>query len=80
MKFSIPSLLSGGLIVNYACSSKCGHCHYNSSPQREKDYITVETAQKIFSFLKRNGCNSIHIGGFSCSIHKMLIDNLLYND
>jgi len=63
MKFRIPTLQSGGLIVNYACSSKCGHCHYNSSPQRNKDYITVYTAQKIFSFLKRNGCSSIHIGG-----------------
>jgi organic radical activating enzyme len=63
MKFKIPRLLSGGLIVNYACSSKCGHCHYNSSPQREKDYINVETAKEIFLFLKRNGCHSVHIGG-----------------
>jgi hypothetical protein len=63
MKFRIPNLFSGGLIVNYACSSKCGHCHYNSSLQRNKDYITVDNSQKIFDFLKRNGCKSIHIGG-----------------
>jgi len=61
--FIIDSLFSGGIIVNYQCSSACAHCLYACSPAREKGYMTVETAATVSSLLKEHGCHSVHIGG-----------------
>lgn len=59
----INYLVSGGLITNYKCSSKCKHCSYASSPSWPNDYITPSMADEIFSILKNLGCHSVHIGG-----------------
>lgn len=60
---TIDSLLSGGLIVNYRCSSACAHCLYASSPRREADYIDEATARFTLSAVRDLGCRSVHIGG-----------------
>lgn len=59
----INNLISGGIITNYKCSSKCKHCLYASSPSWPNDYMTASTAEEIFSILKRLGCHNVHIGG-----------------
>jgi len=59
----INHLQSGGLITNYYCASKCGHCLYACSPQWKKDYISRENAEKSFRLIKNMGCPSVHIGG-----------------
>ena len=59
----ISYLVSGGIITNYKCSSKCRHCCYSSSPQWPGDYMTSSMAEEIFPVLKKLGCYSIHIGG-----------------
>jgi hypothetical protein len=59
----ISYLVSGGIITNYKCSSKCRHCSYSSSPKWPDDYMTPSIADEIFSNLKSLGCNSVHIGG-----------------
>lgn len=59
----IPPLYSGGLIVNYRCSSACGHCLYASSPRREAGYIDENTTRENLSTIRSLGCHSIHIGG-----------------
>ncbi|MGI6537677.1 MAG: radical SAM protein [Caldicoprobacterales bacterium] len=59
----INYLVSGGVITNYYCSSKCKHCVYASSPGWPKDYMTSSAADEIFSILKRLGCDAVHIGG-----------------
>ncbi len=59
----INYLVSGGVITNYKCSSKCKHCVYASSPSWPNDYMTSSAADQIFSTLNRFGCNSVHIGG-----------------
>ncbi len=56
-------LVSGGIITNYYCSSRCRHCVYNSSPHWPKDYMTAELADEIFSTLRKLGCYAVHIGG-----------------
>ena len=61
--FVIESLLSGGLITNYYCSSRCRHCLYNCSPQWPKEYISAETAGLNFQALRAHGCDAVHIGG-----------------
>lgn len=60
---NIKQLFSGGIIGNYHCSSRCGHCLYNSSPQRSCDYIKPENAEDYFVKIKELGCHSVHIGG-----------------
>lgn len=60
---SIKSLASGGVITNYNCVSRCGHCLYNCSPDRGKDYLDPETAGEIFQRIQELGCRSVHIGG-----------------
>jgi hypothetical protein len=55
--------MSGGIISNYFCTSKCGHCLYNCSPNWEKEYITAAAAKKNLQAVRSLGCRSIHIGG-----------------
>ena len=62
-QLNINRLISGGLITNYYCSSKCRHCLYRCSPQWPKDYINQETALLNFNKIKELGCSSVHIGG-----------------
>ena len=60
---NIKRLASGGVIVNYRCVSRCGHCLYNCSPQRSKAYLDSALAEKIFARILELGCRSVHIGG-----------------
>lgn len=61
--FTIRRLISGGLITNYFCTSRCRHCLYNCSPNWEKEYIDAGTAEKCFIKVLERGCRSMHIGG-----------------
>lgn len=62
--YRVKSLYSGaGIIVTYKCSAACLHCCYSSSPKRDGEYMSKETADKIFALLKDMGCHSVHIGG-----------------
>jgi hypothetical protein len=63
VELNIRQLMSGGIITNYFCTSRCGHCLYNCSPQWEKEYITAETAEKTLQAVRSLGCRSVHIGG-----------------
>ncbi|GAB4266792.1 MAG: radical SAM protein [Candidatus Rifleibacteriota bacterium] len=67
--FAIKRLLSGGLITNYQCSSRCQHCLYACSPQRKNDYISETDAFNYLSLIKAMGCNSVHIGGGEPFLH-----------
>lgn len=60
---AISRLQSGGLVVNYLCSSACAHCSYRSSPRRDHAYITEEDAAANFRVCRSLGCRSMHIGG-----------------
>ena len=61
--FAINRLLSGGIITNYHCTSRCRHCLYNCSPAREKGYMDDVSAHNAFETVSRMGCRSVHIGG-----------------
>ena len=62
-QFQINHLLSGGLITNYHCTSRCGHCLYACAPGRAKDYIDRSVAEEVLQKMKSLGCYHIHIGG-----------------
>jgi hypothetical protein len=61
--FTVNHLASGGVITNYRCASRCGHCLYNCGPHRPRDFLDTTMAEKIFRVIIRHGCRSIHIGG-----------------
>jgi hypothetical protein len=61
--FQIERLLSGGLITNYFCTSRCRHCLYNCSPRWPKIFITRETVRRNFQKIQSQGCRAVHIGG-----------------
>jgi hypothetical protein len=62
-EFAIKRLQSGGVITNYYCTSKCGHCLYGGSPRWQKDYIDKKTMSQILGKVKTLGCDTVHIGG-----------------
>ncbi|MCL2815628.1 MAG: radical SAM protein [Oscillospiraceae bacterium] len=62
--YKVKSLYPGaGIIVTYKCSAACLHCCYSSSPARSGEYMSKQTAGRIFSLLGKMGCGSVHIGG-----------------
>jgi len=75
--FTIRKLLSGGLITNYFCTSRCRHCLYNCSPNWEKEYIDSETAEKCFIRILELGCRSVHIGGGEPMLRPEQLENIL---
>jgi hypothetical protein len=62
-KLTIKRLLSGGVITNYYCTSRCRHCLYNCGPEWPKEYITADTARETFQTIQSLGCGAVHIGG-----------------
>jgi sulfatase maturation enzyme AslB (radical SAM superfamily) len=62
-RLNIRHLDSSGVIVNYNCVSSCGHCFYNCSPGRPKEFLDESTAGRIFERIAALGCRSVHIGG-----------------
>ncbi len=60
---NIKNLASGGVIVNYHCVSRCGHCLYNCGPHRDRAYLDDVRAEAIFRRIAGLGCRSVHIGG-----------------
>ena len=62
-EFKIKKLISGGLITNYFCTSRCRHCLYNCSPAWEKEYMTPQAAEENLLIIRRLGCAAVHIGG-----------------
>jgi hypothetical protein len=75
--FTIRKLISGGLITNYFCTSRCRHCLYNCSPNREKEYIDSETAEKCFIRILELGCRFVHIGGGEPMLRPEKLENIL---
>jgi hypothetical protein len=75
--FTIRRLVSGGLITNYFCTSRCRHCLYHCSPNREKAYIDPETAEKCFIRVLELGCRSVHIGGGEPMLRPKHLENVL---
>lgn len=68
-QLTINRLASGGVITNYCCVSKCGHCLYNCGPHRPKDYLGKADAEAIFKCIAALGCRSVHIGGGEPLLH-----------
>jgi len=60
---TIARLISGGLIINYHCTSACRHCLYRCSPRWPREYISPDVTWKNLLMIRDLGCSKIHIGG-----------------
>jgi len=76
-EITVKRLRSGGLITNYFCTSRCGHCLYNCSPRWKKHYIDPETAEKNLLKVRSLGCRSVHIGGGEPMLRPGKLGNVL---
>jgi hypothetical protein len=74
---TVKHLASGGVITNYNCVSRCGHCLYNCGPHRSTDYVDAATAEKLFRMIIRLGCRSVHIGGGEPLLRPRLLEAVL---
>ncbi len=63
IEFQVTHLVSGGIITNYFCTSKCRHCLYNCGPHWEKRYMDPSTAEDNLLLVRSLGCRSVHLGG-----------------
>ncbi|WP_461832741.1 radical SAM protein [Desulfothermus sp.] len=61
--FKIPHLISGGVITNYFCTSKCLHCLYRCSPFLDKNYIHPDDLKYFLKIIASKGRATLHIGG-----------------
>lgn len=78
MTFSIPPLISGGLMLTYRCTNSCRHCLYRCSPKKADDWITLETAEKAFEALSREGSlDSLHISGGEATLKMDLLVDVI---
>lgn len=74
---NINGLVSGGVITNYHCVSRCGHCLYNCGPERSRDYLEGVRAEEIFRRILDLGCRSVHIGGGEPLLHPQKLLDVL---
>lgn len=74
----IPSLISGGLMLTYRCSNACRHCLYGCSPKQPNDWITRETAQKVFDALSRESrLEGIHLAGGEATLRMDILVDII---
>jgi len=60
----IPPLISGGIMLSYRCTSTCRHCLYRCSPYQPDEWLSMDTATRIFQGLKKEPeLRGIHIAG-----------------
>jgi len=73
---AIPPLVSGGIMLSYRCTNACRHCLYRCSPRRPDDWLTLETAGRVFDALARErDLHSVHLAGGEATLRfDLLVD------
>ncbi len=74
----IPPIASAGLMMSFHCSNECKHCVYRCSPKMPDEWITRETAARIFDALaeERRFC-SLHFAGGEATMQMDLLVDLI---
>ena len=62
--YTIPPLVSGGVMLSYQCSSECKHCLYRCSPRKPNEWMTPQMMERVFEALAREKrLYGIHLAG-----------------
>ena len=76
--YSIPPLLSGGIMLSYRCTNACRHCLYWCSPKQPDEWMTEEMARKVFGALQKEPrLQSIHFAGGEATLRPDLLEKLI---
>jgi hypothetical protein len=66
----IPRLISGGLMLTWRCTNACRHCLYRCSPRWPDEWMSLETASRVFQALAREKhLDAIHIAGGEATLN-----------
>jgi hypothetical protein len=74
--FSIPPLVSGGVMVSYRCTNECRHCLYRCSPRQPDEWMTLGMAESVFAALGPGNeprLRDVHIAGGEPTIRMDLL-------
>ncbi len=73
-KYLIPTIQSAGLMLTYHCSSACRHCVYYCSPRQPDEWITIETAERVFDALAaERSFHGLHFAGGEAALNMNLL-------
>lgn len=75
---TIPPLVSGGVMLSYRCTNECRHCLYRCSPRQPDEWMTLETAERVFRALAAEPrLDSIHLAGGEPTIRMDLLVDIV---
>lgn len=75
---TIPPLVSGGLMLSYACPCACRHCLYRCGPGKRDTWIDEATLARIFAaFAKEPRLQGIHLAGGEATLRWELLEAAL---
>ena len=75
--FTVPPLLSGGVMLSYRCTSACQHCLYRCSPQQPDEWLSLQTAERVFRALQAEPLEDIHLAGGEPTIQLKLLTDII---
>jgi len=72
--FKIPPLVDGGMMLSWRCTNRCRHCLYRCSPDKPDEWLTLNTAETIFTaLLNEPDLCSIHLSGGEATLKMDLL-------
>jgi hypothetical protein len=74
--FTIPPLISGGVMLSYRCTNECRHCLYRCSPRQPDEWMTLDMAGRVFGALapdKEPSLRDVHLAGGEPTIRMDLL-------
>jgi hypothetical protein len=75
---SIPALVSGGIFLTYRCTNECRHCLYNSSPGQPDEWMSLETAGRVFATLAEEPrLGPVHLSGGEPGLRLDLVEEVV---
>ena len=71
---AVPPLVSGGLMLGYACNQSCRHCNYRCGPDAGGTWMDRETLAEALAALKRERrLIDIHLAGGEATLKPELL-------
>ncbi|MCL2000852.1 MAG: 4Fe-4S cluster-binding domain-containing protein, partial [Planctomycetes bacterium] len=72
--FTMPPLLSGGVMLTYRCNHACRHCLYRCGPHLPDAWMDMVTMEKVFTALAREKqLADLHLAGGEATLNVELL-------
>ena len=64
MHYTIPPLISGGIMLTYHCTNACRHCLYRCTPRHANVFMSEERIDQLFAALaSERDLDGVHLAG-----------------